>query len=220
MDTSREALLIGPDPLPARVAVRATFGLSFALTLLVTLTVDGPALSFAFYWALTLGYAYLSFSRRVGERFLSAYVSLAWLLAGLGTALWFGMAGAGTILVASIALIGLFYGVRVALVTVGVCTAYLGCAGALAAHGMLPGVRTGLDPDRFAALWGSSVATFASVATMTALVQAAVLERARRASARARSFALAAELTNDAVAICHADRRLEWVNEGFTRLTG
>jgi PAS domain S-box-containing protein len=172
------------------------------------------------YWGLCITYVYLSFSRRFTERFLSGYISTGWLLAGLGTAFWFGFAGAGPILVAAVALVGLFYGVRWGLAVVGVGTVAFAVAGVLAANDVLPALRVGYPPEQFVALWVAQTATFTGVAALTALVQAAVLDRAQKASARARSFALAAELTDDAVAVCRADRTIEWVNDAFTRLTG
>jgi PAS domain S-box-containing protein len=202
------------------VAVRVTFLLALALTLVVTVAGLGPPASRALYWLLTLGYGYLSFSSRPTERFLAAYTSLAWLGSGVGTVLWSGLAGGGPILVASVALVGSFFGSGPALLVVVVCTAFLGWVGTLTAAGHLPALLTGFDPALFPAQWTAATAAFAGVSTMTALVQSAVLERARKASARARSFALATELTDDAVIICDARRAIVWVNDGFVRLTG
>ena len=218
--TSRMLPLGASDPRPGRTAVRATLVMAASLTALVTFLGRAPAPALVLYWGLCASYVYLSFSPRVTERFLSAFISAGWLLAGLGTVFGFGFAGAGPILVAAVALVGLFYGVGWGLAVVGLSTVVFAVAGVLAVNDVLPNLGAGYARDQLAAMWLAQTATFAGVAALTALVQAAVLDRAKKASARAQSFALATELTDDAVAICRADRTLEWVNEGFTRLTG
>ncbi|MBL8348349.1 MAG: PAS-domain containing protein [Rubrivivax sp.] len=62
---------------------------------------------------------------------------------------------------------------------------------------------------------GGFVRTFADV---TALVETNT--RLQHSEAQARKLALVASHTDDAVVITDAERRIEWVNESFTRLTG
>ncbi|MBL8287339.1 MAG: PAS-domain containing protein, partial [Rubrivivax sp.] len=62
---------------------------------------------------------------------------------------------------------------------------------------------------------GGFVRTFADV---TALVEAN--QRLQASEAQSRKLALVASHTDDAVIITDAERRIEWANEAFTRLTG
>lgn len=62
---------------------------------------------------------------------------------------------------------------------------------------------------------GSLVRTFSDVSTYVD-----TLQRLEASEAQSRKLALVAAHTDNAVAITDAQRRVEWVNEGFTRLTG
>jgi len=74
---------------------------------------------------------------------------------------------------------------------------------------------TVLDVKTAALPGGGFVRTFADV---TALVEAN--QRLQASEAQSRKLALVASHTDDAVIITDAERRIEWVNEAFTRLTG
>ncbi len=74
---------------------------------------------------------------------------------------------------------------------------------------------TVLDVKTAALPGGGFVRTFADV---TALIEAN--GRLRASEAQSRKLALVASNTDDAVIITDAERRIEWVNDAFTRLTG
>jgi PAS domain S-box-containing protein len=203
------------DPLPARLATRITALMAVVLTALVTITEATRSASvLALYWLLSGVLVVLAVHPRATERFLTVYITFSWLVSGLGALVDVGFGDAAPILLTSVALAGLLVGPRSALaLTLLVVLAMV--VTALSAP-VAPRVTPASSSER----WASSIATFGAIATMTALVQTATLRKAAHATARARRFALVIERTRAAVVVTRADRRVEWVNEAFTRLTG
>jgi len=203
------------DPLPALAAARLTFAMAAPLTVAVTaLDVAGHPAVLAVYWSLTAGAGVAAFHPRGSERARAAFIAGAWMLAAVGTLLSQGLVCGPAILLAAIALVGLFFGARLALAASVFGALAVAAAAFGHARGLLP---TPPDGPR---LWLVHGASFFCVSAMTAIVQAAVLRRSSAAAARARHFALVAERADSGVVITRTDRRIEWVNDAFTRRTG
>jgi PAS domain S-box-containing protein len=212
----------GGDPttlLPATVAVRVTFVMALVLTTMVTVATGLQTPAVWLFWGLTGVLAGFSFWPRVPERFRAAYVCVSWFAAGCGTLWWYGLIGGSAIVVVAIALAGLFFGARTALFATGLATVVMGAAGYAHVDGVIE-----VDPRSFgntsAAMWIVQTATFFAIATMVALVQSAVLQKAQAATARARHFALAVERTDSSVIITDPSSRIVWMNDAFTKMTG
>ncbi len=214
-----------PEPdlstvLPATVAVRVTFAMAFVLTMLVTVTTGLHAPAVWLFWALTAVLAGFSFWPRVPERARAAYVCVSWFSAGCGTLWSYGLLGGSAIVVVAIALVGLFFGARSALLATGVGTIVMGASG-LAHVGGFVVIDPQLSLDNSSSpMWIVQTATFFAVAAMVAFVQSAVLQKAQSATARARHFALAVERTDSSVLITTPSTHIEWMNDAFTKLTG
>ncbi len=206
--------------LPATVAVRVTFVMAIVLTTLLTVTTGPQAPAVWLFWALTAVLAGFAFWPRVPERARAVYVCVSWFSAGCGTLWSYGLLGGSAIVAVSIALVGLFFGARSALIGTAIATIVMAAAGYAHVGGLVV-----IDPqlpisNTSSAVWIVQTSTFFAVATMLALVQAAVLRKAQEATARARHFALAVERTDSSVIITDPSSRIEWMNDAFTRMTG
>jgi PAS domain S-box-containing protein len=208
--------------LPARTAARLTFALALILTVVLTMSrpaTPGRSGDLLIYWGLVVVDAYVAFSPRFGERARALFVTGSWGVAGLA-ALWSTGLGSGpAILMVTVGLAGLFFGLRAALGAAGLTGLML------LAVVWVEATRSGaphhdwVGPGQFGDWFGHAVTIF-GISVMSALVQAETQRRAHAATERARHFALAVELTDNCVVVTDAAGRIEWVNDAFTRLTG
>ena len=208
--------------LPARTAARLTFILGLLLTVAVTAvrptTLRGSA-DLVVYWGLVVVDAHVAFSARWSERQRGLFVTGSWGLAGLSALAATGLGSGPPILMVTVGLAGLFFGLRAALGTAaaaGVALVAVGWADLLRSGGAAPGwLAPGTLGD-----WLSHGVTIIGISVMSALVQAETLRRASSATERARHFGLAVELTDNCVVVAEAAGRIERINDAFTRLTG
>jgi PAS domain S-box-containing protein len=207
------------EPLPALVATRITLIIATTATSVLTLsgifrTVAVPVIM----WLLVGLLALMSFHPRISDRLRTLHIAASWYVVGHVVFYDAGLNGGPGVLLVAVALVGLFYGARRALLAVAASTLLMVFAAVSEYQGWWsPGRPT---PAPFVALWTVHTTVFIVLGVMIALVQAASLRRAIGATARARHFALAAERTESAVFITDRNHKIEWVNDAFVKMTG
>jgi PAS domain S-box-containing protein len=205
---------------PAELAARLTLVLAVLLVAFeVAIGALWTPMLRAFYVALTVVVAIATAFTRLSERVRGALVVVTWLASGWVGFFLVGLREGFTILTTSVALAGAFFGLRGGLAAI-VATVLVASSAAWFHVGSVP-----FAPQRFVDsthpdAWILQIGVFAALSFMMAVVQARHAAAVRASNERARSFAVVAERSTAAIVFTDLERRIVWVNEAFTALTG
>ncbi len=211
--------------LAATLAARVTATLAFGLVVLKTwLGAFASSAITVFYWSLAIFVSVLALWPTGHERRRALLVCSSWLMAGWGGLVVVGLRESLIVLSVAIPLVAGFFGGRAAFSTLA--ASLVVSLGAAWLHVDVPFAHsTTLSAERFvsarhAEAWLLQVSVFAGLACMAVLVLSATSSLARRETARARAFAAIAKRSTSALVVTDSMRRIVWVNEAFTGLTG
>ena len=205
---------------PVELAARLTLALA---VLLVAFEVISGAL-----WTPTLRVLYVAMAvvvaaavtlTSLSERQRGWLVVATWLASGWTSLFVAGLREGFIILTVSVALAGAFAGLRggLAIVASTVLVAWLA---AWFHVGVEPSAPQRFADSAYSDAWSLQILVFGGLSLMMVVVQSRHAAAVYASNERARSFAAVAERSTAAVVFTDLERRMVWVNEAFTRLTG